>query len=125
MDPVAMIAAGRAKFQTLLDVEEFLMEMAQPAHLDAALAKDHLGEGGRRVLGELVPKLRALPDWSAAAINAVLKETVKALGVKPPAVMMPFRVALTHQAQTPAIDALAAALRKDVALARLERSAAG
>jgi glutamyl-tRNA synthetase len=124
MDPIAMIAAGRAKFQTLLDVEQFLMAMAQPPHLEAALANDHLGEGGRRVLCELAAKLRALPEWNAAAIGPVLKETVKALGVKPPAVMMPFRVALTHQAQTPAIDAIAAALLKDVALARLDEAAA-
>jgi len=43
--------------------------------------------------------------------------------VKMPAVMMPFRVALTGLAQTPAIDAIAAALHKNVALGRLERAA--
>jgi glutamyl-tRNA synthetase len=36
---------------------------------------------------------------------------------------MPFRVALTGQLNTPAIDAIAAALRKDVALQRLDRAA--
>jgi glutamyl-tRNA synthetase len=123
MDPIAMTAVGRAKIQTLLDHEQFLMAMAQPPHLEPALAEQHLGEAGRRVVGELVPKLRALPAWDAPSIAAVLKETVKAMGVKPPAVMMPFRVALTHQAQTPAIDAIAAALRKDVALGRLEQAA--
>ncbi|HEU4621241.1 MAG TPA: glutamate--tRNA ligase family protein, partial [Burkholderiaceae bacterium] len=125
MDPIAMTAAGRAKFQTLLDHEQFLMAMAEPAHPDAALAKDHLGEAGRGVLSALLPKLRADTKWDAPSISAVLKETVKSMGVKPPAVMMPFRVALTGQAQTPAIDAIAAALRKDVALSRLERAACG
>ena len=48
---------------------------------------------------------------------------MKSLGVKPPQVMMPFRVALTSRAQTPAIDAIAAALRREVALARLEKAA--
>ena len=57
-------------------------------------------------------------------IGATLKETVKALGVKPPQVMMPFRVAVTGLAQTPAIDAIAAALHRDVVLARLERAIA-
>ena len=125
MDPVAMTAAGRAKFLTFLDHEQFLMAMAQPPHPDPALAKDHLGEAGRRVLAELVPSLRALARWDAPTIGGVLKEAVKTLGVKPPQVMMPFRVALTGLAQTPAIDAIAAALRKDVVLSRLERAASG
>jgi glutamyl-tRNA synthetase len=125
MDPVAMTAAGRAKFQLLSDHEAFLMAMAEPGHADASLVQEHLGEAGRKVLGELVPKMRALPEWTAASISAVLKETVKALGVKPPQVMMPFRVALTSRAQTPAIDAIAAAMHRDVALGRLEKAASG
>jgi len=125
MDPIAMTAAGRAKFQTLADHEAFLMAMAEPPRPAPELAKQHLDEAGRRVLAGLVPKLRELSHWSAGPVSATLKETVKALGVKPPAVMMPFRVALTSQAQTPAIDAIAAALHREVALARLERAAAG
>jgi len=73
----------------------------------------------------LVAKLGAIADWSPPAIGATLKETIKATGVKPPAVMMPFRVALTGLAQTPAIDAIAAALRREVVLERLERAASG
>ena len=125
MDPVAMTAAGRAKFQLLGDHEGFLMAMAEPAHPAEALLKEHLGEPGREVLKDIAPRLKALPDWSAPAISATLKEAIKARGVKPPAVMMPFRVALTGQAQTPAIDAIAAALKRDVALERLEKAAAG
>ena len=125
MDPVAMTAAGRAKFHLLADHERFLMEMAEPAHPEAAIAGEHLNEAGREVLKDLVPKLRALPDWAAPAIGATLKETIKARGVKPPAVMMPFRVAVTGQAQTPAIDAIAAALKREVVLARLDRAVAG
>jgi glutamyl-tRNA synthetase len=123
MDPVAMTAAGHAKYDLLSDHERFLMAMAEPSHPDPKLAAEHLNEAGRRVLKDLIPKLRALPEWSAPAVSATLKETVKSLGVKPPAVMMPFRVAVTAQAQTPAIDAIAAALRKDVVLERLARAA--
>jgi glutamyl-tRNA synthetase len=39
-----------------------------------------------------------------------------------PQVMMPFRVAVTGQAQTPAIDAIASALKREVVLARLDRA---
>jgi len=40
-----------------------------------------------------------------------------------PQVMMPFRVAVTGLAQTPAIDAIAAALKKSVVLDRLSSAA--
>ena len=123
MDPLAMTAAGRAKFQLLSDHERFLLSMARPPKADDAATGDHLGEAGRAVLKGLVPKLRALPEWAAPPIGAILKESIKAAGVKPPAVMMPFRVALTGQTQTPAIDAIAAALKRDVALERLEAAA--
>ena len=124
MDPVAMTAAGRAKFQLLADHERFLTQMADPAAPEESVAKEHLAEAGRKVLADLVPRLKALGDWSAPTIGATLKDTIKSLGVKPPAVMMPFRVAVTGLAQTPAIDAIAAALRKEVVLERLEKAAA-
>ena len=122
MDVEAMTAAGRAKFQLLSDHRQFLEAMAQPGAPDEAAARDHLGEPGRAVLRQLIEKLR-VSDWTAPAVGATLKETVKALGVKPPAVMMPFRVAVTGQTQTPAIDAIAAALDKEVVLGRLEQAA--
>ena len=125
MDPVAMTAAGRAKFQLLVDHENFLVAMAEPGDPEGELAKEHLNEAGRGVLAALVPQLKALPEWTAPAVGATLKQSVKALGVKPPQVMMPFRVAVTGQAQTPAIDAIAAALHRDVVLRRLERAVAG
>jgi len=113
----------REAFQLLADHERFLMSMAEPSHPEEAVAKEHLNDAGRGVLRELVPKMRSLADWTAPAISATLKETVKALNVKMPQVMMPFRVAVTGQAQTPAIDAIAAALKKDVVLQRMERAA--
>jgi glutamyl-tRNA synthetase len=122
MDPVAMTAAGRAKFQLLTEHERFLTSLVQPPAPDEA-ARAHLNEQGREVLKGLVPKLSGLGDWSAAAVGATLKETVKALGVKPPQVMMPFRVAVTGQSQTPDIAAIAAALRREVVLQRLDAAA--
>ncbi|MGZ5081602.1 MAG: glutamate--tRNA ligase [Usitatibacter sp.] len=125
MDPVAMTAAGKAKYQLLGDHERFLMSMAEPSHPPEDLAREHLNEAGRKVLKDLIPKLESLPEWTPPAVSATLKDTVKAMGVKPPQVMMPFRVAVTGQAQTPAIDAIAAALKREVVIARLERAAAG
>jgi glutamyl-tRNA synthetase len=125
MDPVAMTAAGRTRYQLLGDHEQFLLSMAEPPAPQPQLVADHLGDAGREVVRELASRLTGLAEWTPQAIGAALKETVKARGVKPPAVMMPFRVALTGQAQTPAIDAIAAALQRRVALERLEKAAAG
>jgi glutamyl-tRNA synthetase len=124
MDPVAMTAVGRARYQTLLDHENFLATLAMPSHA-APDAAAHLNEAGREVLRALVEKLKGVEPWAAPAISAKLKEAVAERGVKMPAVMMPFRAALTGLTQTPAIDGIAAALKKDVALARLEQAAAG
>ena len=88
------------------------------------MAREHLNEAGREVLAALIPKLASVEPWTAPNVSAKLKETVAERKVKMPAVMMPFRVALTGLAQTPAIDAIASALNKDEALRRL-RNAAG
>jgi glutamyl-tRNA synthetase len=123
MDPVAMTAVGRTKYQTLSDHEQFLATMATPTHpIDPAVA-EHLNAAGREVLRAVVEKLRPVEPWTAPSISAKLKETVAERSLKMPQVMMPFRVALTGIAQTPAIDAIAAALRKDVVLARLAQAA--
>ena len=125
MDPAAMIAAAKPKVQLLTDLERFLMAMAQPSHADPAVAAEHLNDAGRAALRTVRAKLEGVKEWTAPNLNAALKDSVKTLGVKMPQVMMPVRVALTGLAQTPAIDAIAAALKRDVALERLEKAAAG
>jgi glutamyl-tRNA synthetase len=120
MDPVATTAAGRTKFQLVNDHERFLMELAEPSHPDEAVAKEHLGEAGREVLRAVIPKLKAVEPWTAAGVGAALKEVVAERKLKMPQVMMPFRVAITGQAQTPAIADIAAALKKEVVLKRIE-----
>jgi len=122
MDPVAMTAAGHAKYQTLSDHEFFLVTMANPTHPIDPAAIEHL-KSGKDVLRALIPKLKSLEPWTAASISAALKGLVAERKLKMPQVMMPFRVAVTSQAQTPAIDAIAAALKKDVVIERLERAA--
>jgi len=123
MDPVAMTAAGKAKYQLVTDHENFLATMAQPSHPDEAIAREHLNEAGREVLSALIAKLSTVDPWTAPNVSAKLKETVAERKVKMPQVMMPFRVAVTGLSQTPAIDAIAAALKKSVVLDRLASAA--
>ena len=123
MDPVAMTAAGKAKYQLVTDHENFLATMAQPSHPDEAIAREHLNDAGREVLSALIAKLSTVDPWTAPNVSAKLKETVAERKVKMPQVMMPFRVAVTGLSQTPAIDAIAAALKKSVVLDRLASAA--
>ena len=123
MDPVAMTAAGKAKYQLVTDHENFLATMAQPSHPDEAIAREHLNDAGREVLSALIAKLSTVEPWTARNVSAKLKETVAERKVKMPQVMMPFRVAVTGLSQTPAIDAIAAALKKSVVLDRLASAA--
>ena len=123
MDPVAMTAAGKAKYQLVTDHENFLATMAQPSHPDEAIAREHLDDAGREVLSALIAKLSTVEPWTAPNVSAKLKETVAERKVKMPQVMMPFRVAVTGLSQTPAIDAIAAALKKSVVLDRLASAA--
>ena len=124
MDPVAMTAAWRPKIQTLTQHAAYLIDMAEPPAPDAA-AQEHLKEPAREVLREIAAKMRAVQPWVAPSISAALKELAAERKLKMPQVMMPFRAALTGLAQTPSIDAIAAALRREVVLERLDRASAG
>jgi glutamyl-tRNA synthetase len=97
--------------------------MANPAHPDDPAARDHLSQG-REVLRDLAARLALLDPWTAPQISATLKAYAAEGKLKMPQVMMPFRVALTGLVQTPAIDAIAAALDRKVVLERLEKALA-
>ena len=88
------------------------------------MVERHLDERGRAVVGELADAL-AGTEWTVEAIKAALHGYVKSKGLKMPEVMMPLRVAVTRKAQTKAIDAIVAALRKEGVLERLRHAAAG
>ena len=124
MDPVAMTEVGQGGWSLVGEHEAFLHELASPVAQDSTIVPQYLDEKGRAVVAELAVRLESV-DWQREAIGAALKEFVKAQGLKMPEVMMPLRVALTRKTQTKAIDAIAAALRKDVALERLRHAARG
>jgi len=59
-------------------------------------------------------------SWDRAAINAAIKETVAAAGLKMPQVAMPLRQVVTGRTQTPSIDAVLELLGRETVLARLK-----
>jgi glutamyl-tRNA synthetase len=109
----------------LRDRSPTLVAMAEQAHyfyarpaVSKELLATHLADTARPALAALVQQLGGA-DWSKAALGAVIKAAVAAHGLKMPQVMMPLRVALTGQAQSPSVDAVLEVLGRDEALARL------
>ncbi len=124
MDAEAMTSLAAGSWSLVTEHEAFLHEMASPVTTDPAAVAQHLDEKGRAIVGRLAAALEPV-EWSAPAVKAALQGFVKEGGYKMPEVMMPLRVAVTRKTQTKAIDAIVAALRKDVVLERLRHAAAG
>jgi glutamyl-tRNA synthetase len=77
----------------------------------------YLTESAKPALAELKGALQAT-NWVKADIGAAVKAQVVKHGLKMPQIMMPLRVLLTGQTQTPAIDAIMETLGLDETLAR-------
>jgi glutamyl-tRNA synthetase len=102
-----------------------LVEMAAQAHyfyaqpiVDAALLAQHLTEAAKPAIDALITTL-ATTNWVKADLNAAIKANVAAHGLKMPQLMMPLRVMLTGQTQTPSVDTVMAVLGRDETLHRL------
>jgi glutamyl-tRNA synthetase len=65
-------------------------------------------------------RLNAIP-WERPAINEVIKEVVKASGLKMPQIAMPLRRLVTGRTQTPSIDAVLELIGRETVLLRLSR----
>jgi glutamyl-tRNA synthetase len=123
MDPVAMTEIAVGSWQLLGEHRDYLHELAVDHLAPPDVRAQYLDDRGRALMGELGTALADV-EWNAAAVKAALQGFVKGRGLKMPEVMMPLRVALTGRTQTKAIDAIAAALHKNVVLERLRHAAA-
>ena len=109
----------------LRDRAATLVEMADAAHyfyvrppLDQALLSLHLADAAKAALTEFEDTLATVP-WSKGDINVAIKANIAKHGLKMPQLMMPLRVLVTGQTQTPAIDAIMDVLGREEVLARL------
>ena len=73
----------------------------------------------RGTIGALLPELAAVSDWSAAAIEAVVRAFADRAGLKLGSVAQPLRAALTGKTTSPPIFDVLAVLGRDESLARL------
>ena len=109
----------------LRDRAATLVEMAAAARyffvrpeLDRVLLAQHLAESAKPALTELAAAL-ATTNWTKSDINAAIKASIARHGLKMPQLMMPLRVLVTGQTQTPAIDAIMDVLGREETASRL------
>ena len=114
----------RDRTATLLEMAEAARYFFQRPTVDPALLKQHLGEAGGTALGELVVDLDLIdaPGWTKAGINEKIKDKVAKHGLKMPQLLMPLRVLITGQAQSPSIDAIMETLGRNETVFRLTSS---
>ncbi len=105
----------------LLDGAAFLFA-SRPLPLDAKAAAI-LDGGGRAHIAKLAPLFAALPDWSAASLEAVVRDYAEAAGAKLGQVAQPLRAALTGRATSPGIFDVLEVLGREASLERLQDQA--
>jgi len=88
-------------------------------------AKALLTPEAKALIAALLPELTAVTEWSATAIEAVVRPYAERSGQKLGAVAQPLRAALTGRTTSPPIFNVLAVLGKDESLARLADQTAG
>jgi len=71
----------------------------------------------------VVESLRAEAEWSAAGLDAHLRQLAAAKGMKAGAVMQPVRIALTGGTVSESVNELLVLIGRDESLRRLEEAA--
>jgi glutamyl-tRNA synthetase len=107
----------------LLDGAAFLFA-ERPLGLDAR-AREIIANGGREHLAALLPRLRAVEDWTPAATEAAVRDYAQERGAKLGLVAQPLRAAMTGRATSPGIFDVLAVLGRDESLARVADQASG
>ena len=101
----------------LLDGAQFLFAQ-RPLAMDAKAA-EIIGNGGRDHLGALLPRLRALGEWTSGSTERVVREYAEERGAKLGQIAQPLRAAMTGRATSPGIFDVLAVLGREESLARL------
>lgn len=97
---------------------------AQRPLVPDAKAEALLGAEARALLGQIQDRLTQADDWSAAALEPVLKTMAEELGLGLGKLAQPLRAALTGQTTSPGIFDVLVLLGRDESLARIADQAA-
>ncbi len=129
--PTAFDADLRAKFlaampglkeraKTLVELVDgaYYLYASRPLAMEAK-AQGLLDDGGRTRLAGILPRLELLPEWTAAATEAAVREEAEATGAKLGQIAQPLRAALTGRSTSPGLFDVMAVLGREESLARL------
>ncbi|NML44760.1 glutamate--tRNA ligase [Ramlibacter sp. G-1-2-2] len=123
--PDARLPAISGLFKDRCDTVLQLADWAQRFYGDVQVnedeAKKHITDGVRPAIGMLAKMLETVP-WTKEDISEAVKETLRANGIKMPQLAMPVRVLVLGTAQTPSLDAVLAASKREVVLERLKKA---
>jgi len=100
----------------LADGADYLFAQ-RPLALEAKAAE--LIEKGRAHLAALLPRLEALPEWTAAATEGAVRAQAEATGAKLGDLAQPLRAALTGKTTSPGIFDVLEVLGREESLARI------
>ncbi len=124
-DLTAIMALLRDRGETLEDLAEGAMLFCGPyAPADDALRAEVLDDAARVLLDDFLRRAGALPGWTEAELDSLLKAVLKDHGAKMPKLAIPLRVAVTGHKHTPSIGAVLALLGRETVLRRLAASLA-
>jgi len=124
-DLTAIMALLRDRGETLEDLAEGAMLFCGPyAPADDALRAEVLDDAARVLLDDFLRRAGALPGWTEAELDGLLKAVLKEHGAKMPKLAIPLRVAVTGHKHTPSIGAVLALLGRETVLRRLAASLA-
>ena len=124
-DLPAIMALLRDRGETLEDLAEGAMLFCGPyAPADDALRAEVLDDAARVLLEDFRQRAEALPAWTEAELDGLIKAILRDHGAKMPKLAIPLRVAVTGRKHTPSIGAVLALLGRETVLERLAASLA-
>jgi glutamyl-tRNA synthetase len=104
-DLLAAIRLYQDRCNTLVALADALAVFYRQVTPDAAAVAQHVTPAAQAALTDFLGRIDGI-EWTREAINAAIKASVAAQGIKMPQLAMPLRIALTGQAQAPSVDAL-------------------
>lgn len=115
-----VIALYKERVSNLNELADAIHPFCLVVHASDEVKAQHLTDVAKAALATLKEKLSAVSDWVAPNLNAAIKETVAAHGVKMPAVAVPLRVVLLGQPQSPSIDQVLEVMGRERVMERMQ-----
>ena len=113
-----MCALFKDRCATTVVLADWLAMYFAPVAPKAEAMALHLTEAVRPALAALADTLAAI-EWHKAGIQAAIKQTISAHGLKMPQLAIPVRLAVCGRSQTPSVDAVLELFDKEIVIARL------